>query len=113
MLQSFWLGCDWGRFALSQTQMLAQSRGEIENPLEAGYCQRKPVDHVSVILSSFLRVTMAFFQCGARPSKGVRLRRALPRTLRVLTLMTLTLKSSCTAWRISLLLARRSATTVY
>jgi catechol 2,3-dioxygenase-like lactoylglutathione lyase family enzyme len=59
------------------------------------------------ILSSFLRVTMAFFQCGARPAKGVRLRRALPRTLRVLTLSTLTLKSSCTAWRISVLLARR------
>src|ERR1039458_1863885 len=56
---------------------------------------------------------MAFFQLGALPAMGVRLRRALPRTFKVLTLMTLTLKSSCTAWRIWVLLARGSATTVY
>src|ERR1700677_812881 len=56
---------------------------------------------------------MAFFQWGARPTKGVRLRRALPRTFKVLTRRTLTLKSSWMAWRISVLLARRSATTVY
>src|ERR1017187_2284249 len=65
------------------------------------------------ILSSLLRVTMAFFQLGALPAMGVRLRRALPRTFKVLTLMTLTLKSSWTAWRICCLLARGSATTVY
>ena len=43
---------------------------------------------------------MAFFQSGALPACVVRWRRALPRTFSVLTLMTLTLNSSCTAWRI-------------
>src|SRR5271163_2764585 len=56
---------------------------------------------------------MAFFQSGARPACAVRLRRALPRTFKVLTLVTLTLKSSCTACRICGLVARRSATMVY
>src|SRR5271163_675129 len=56
---------------------------------------------------------MAFFQSGARPACAVRLRRALPRTLSVLTLVTLTLNSSCTACRICGLVARRSATMVY
>src|SRR5450631_2610232 len=56
---------------------------------------------------------MAFFQSGARPAWMVRLRRALPRTLSVLTLVTLTLNNSCTACRICGLVARRSATMVY
>src|SRR5450631_3558603 len=56
---------------------------------------------------------MAFFQSGALPAWMVRLRRALPRTLSVLTLVTLTLNNSCTACRICGLVARRSATMVY
>src|SRR5580658_7389463 len=56
---------------------------------------------------------MAFFQSGAWPAWIVRLRRSLPRTFSVLTRVTLTLKSSCTAWRIWVLFARGSATTVY
>src|ERR1700689_1187188 len=56
---------------------------------------------------------MAFFQCGARPADVVRLRRALPRTLSVLTRSTVTSKISSTACRMSVLLARGSATTVY
>src|SRR5208283_2453677 len=56
---------------------------------------------------------MAFFQLGVRPACNVRLRRALPRTFSVLTLVTLTLNSSCTACRICGLVARRSATMVY
>src|SRR5450432_294139 len=56
---------------------------------------------------------MAFFQSLVRPACNVRLRRALPRTLSVLTLVTLTLNNSCTACRICGLVARRSATMVY
>src|SRR5258706_789153 len=56
---------------------------------------------------------MAFFQSGAFPAFAVRLRRALPRTLSALTLVTLTLNSSCTACRICGLVASRSATMVY
>src|SRR5207244_6527681 len=44
---------------------------------------------------------------------AVRWRRALPRTFNVFTLVTLTLNNSCTAWRIWVLFARGSATTVY
>src|SRR5688572_28485059 len=56
---------------------------------------------------------MAFFQAFVRPAAAVRWRRALPRTFSVLTLVTFTLKSSCTASRICCLFARGSATTVY
>src|ERR1035437_640135 len=70
-------------------------------------------DQVKEILSPSFNVTMAFFQAEVRPACAVRLRRALPRTLIVLTLVTLTLNSSCTACRICGLVARRSATTVY
>src|SRR5450759_833124 len=70
-------------------------------------------DQVKEILSPSFNVMMAFFQAEVRPACAVRLRRALPRTLIVLTLVTLTLNSSCTACRICGLVARRSATTVY
>src|ERR1035438_8872567 len=56
---------------------------------------------------------MAFFQSDALPACDVRLRRSLPRTFSVLTRVTLTLNSSCTACRICGLVARRSATMVY
>src|SRR5580698_3320251 len=56
---------------------------------------------------------MAFFQALVSPAWAVRLRRSLPWTFSVLTRVTLTLKSSCTAWRICVLLARGSATMVY
>src|SRR5271170_4899456 len=66
-----------------------------------------------MILSPSFKVTMAFFQSIALPACDVRWRRDLPRTFKVLTLVTLTLKSSCTACRICGLVARRSATMVY
>src|SRR5207302_559602 len=75
--------------------------------------ERHNAVQVRMILSPSFRVTMAFFQSRVLPACAVRWRRALPRTFSVFTLSTLTLNNSWTAWRIWILFARRSATTVY
>src|ERR1043166_1791318 len=71
------------------------------------------LDQARLMRSPAFKVTMAFFQSDVLPRAGLDWRRALPRTFEVLTRKTLTLKSSWTALRIWILLARRSATTVY
>src|SRR5436309_14880682 len=99
------------------TPVLSPDRGEGVQQPHPGFLSRLGRagvrNQVRTILSPTRRVTRAFFQSSSLPACLVRWRRSLPRTLRVFTRTTLTLKSSSTALRIWNLLARRSATTVY